>query len=285
MTHLGNGFTSGRGSPRDASIESESSRILHAIAITVAGAFGAATPSLAVTNAFFNSYQTATEVSTNMNSTTISSRGYLFTYSVDGWWSASPGGSPTGRFPSVLWPTGIDAQSLTAGPAAGTGASITIKRVDGQLFELHTFTGRILGNTAATGAAFELMPQLNGNDAFPNPLTYDATGYAGQSFGHAPMLSGYDTYVLSLWMDYGLTQLTVADVSVIISPNLQISSTPSNYFQVVWPTNSFDFTLLQDSNVVSTTWSVVPNPSRVVGTNNEVILPAEDGARFFRLVF
>src|SRR5690242_19207769 len=146
------------------------------IRLALASALACASPAMALTNQFFNPYQTATVLASNITSTTITSRAYLFTYSVDGWWSASPGGPPTGRFQSVLWPAGIDAQAITTGPTLGTSASITIQRLDGQPFDLLSFTGKILGNTAGAGAAFELMPQLNGTDALPNPLTYDATG-------------------------------------------------------------------------------------------------------------
>ncbi len=256
--------------------------------IAVAGAL-AVPPASAVTNVFFNAYQTATVVASNMTDMTISTRGYQFTYSVDGCWSARPGGPPTGRLHPVLWPDGVDAQSITtdaSGPVSQQiGASITIRRSDGQPFDLQTFTGKILGNTAGAGAAFELMPQLNGNDAFPNPLTYDATGYAGQSFSCAPMLTGYDTYILSLWMDYALTQLTVSDGSVISQPALQLSNTPSNYFRLSWSTNASSFTLLQSSGDVPANWSVVTNAVSIIGTDNQVVLPSANGPRFFRLVF
>jgi hypothetical protein len=260
----------------------------HLLAIAAAVVLGGAWSSPAVTNTFFSPYQTATVVTTNMTSTTIRSRGYLFTYSVDGWWSAWPGGPPTGRLQPVHWPDGVDAQAITAdasGPLSQqTSAQISIRRVDGQPFDLQTFTGRILGNTAGAGAAFELMPQFNGNDTFPDPLTYDATGYAGQSFAYAPMLTGYDTYNLSLWMDYALTQLTVSDPGAITQPELQISATSSNYFRLSWPTNSADFTLLQNSSLSPGNWTVVTNLVGTVGTNNLVLVPAE-GSRFFRLIF
>ncbi len=262
---------------------------LHLIVIAAAGVLGVASSSLAATNAFFNAYQAATLVASNVTSSTISSHGYLFTYSVDGWWSASAGGPPTGRFQSVFWPNGVDAQTITSdpsGPLSQQGsASITLRRVDGQTFDLQSFTGKILGNTAGAGAAFEVMPQLNGNDALPNPLTYDASGYGGQSFGYAPMLTGYDTYILNLWMDYALTQLTVADASVISQPKLEISKTSSNYFRLSWPSNSSGFTLLQNSNLVPANWSVMTNAATVVGTNNQVVVPAGAGPGFFRLVF
>ncbi|HEY5913021.1 MAG TPA: hypothetical protein VJA21_20720 [Verrucomicrobiae bacterium] len=259
------------------------------VVFAAAGTLGSASPSPAMTNVFFNAYQTATVVATNMTATTIRSRGYLFTYSVDGWWSAYQGGPPTGRLQPVLWPAGVDAQTITAGPSGPpsqqTSASIAIRRGDGQPFDLQAFTGKILGNTAGAGASFELMPQLNGNDAFPNPLMYDATGYAGQSFVYAPMLTGYDTYVLSLWMDYALTQLTVADASVVTEPALAISMTSSNYLQLTWPTNASDFTLLENSTFAPDAWNVVTNAATVVGTNNQVVVPAAEGARFFRLIF
>ncbi len=259
------------------------------VVFAMAGVLDSATRAAAVTKVFFNAYQTATVVATNMTATTIRSRGYLFTYSVDGWWSAYQGGPPTGRLQPVLWPAGVDAQTITAGPSGPlsqqSGASITIRRADGQQFDLQTFTGKILGNTAGAGASFELLPQLNGNDAFPDPLMYDATGYAGQSFACAPMLTGYDTYVLSLWMDYALTQLTVADASVVAQPALQISGTSSNCFQLTWPTNASDFTLLQNSNFDPGAWSVVTNAVTIVGTNNQVTVPRTNGDRFFQLVF
>jgi hypothetical protein len=126
----------------------------------------------AVTNFFFTGSQLATLVVSNIDSVTIQSGDFRFTYSADGYWS-SGGGTPTGRFFSVLWPTGVQAQAITAGPLLGTGANITLQRADGKLFDLQAFTGKILLNTAGAGGAFEIMPQLNGNDAFNNPLQYD----------------------------------------------------------------------------------------------------------------
>ena len=40
-----------------------------------------------------------------------------------------------------------------------------------------------------------VMPMLNGEDALPDPLTYDATGIAGNQFSYnTPPLSGCDAY-------------------------------------------------------------------------------------------
>ena len=182
----------------------------------------------AVTNVFFNASQTATLVVSNINAVTIRSGDYLFTYSVDGYWS-SGGGAPTGRFFSVFWPAGVQAQAITAGPLLGTGANITLARADGGLFDLQAFTGKILLNTAGAGGAFEIMPQLNGNDAFNNPLQYDCTGYAGASFSFTTALAGYDTYQIHMWGDFALTALTLIDTNppAPVGPSFMIATSVS----------------------------------------------------------
>ena len=225
-----------------------------------------------------------------MTSTTIRSGGYLFTYSVDGWWSAYPGGQPTGRIQPVQWPAGVDAQTLTAGPGgvlpAQTSASITLRRADGQPFDLQSFTGKLLLNTAGAGGAFEIMPQLNGNDAFANPQPYDCTGYAGMSFPYAPALTGYDTYIISMWGDFALTQLTVVDASLPspAPPTLQMAMLSANSFRLNWPTNSTGFTVQQNSSLGTTNWVSVTNAVSFVGTNYQADIPTAGGARFFRLM-
>ena len=125
----------------------------------------------------------------------------------------------------------MQAQAITAGPHAGRGANITLQRADGKAFDLQAFTGKILLNTAGAGAAFEIMPQFNGNDAFPNPLQYDCTGYTGASFPYTPALSGYDTYQIHMWGDYALTALTLIDTNPPVPPaptfTITASASPS----------------------------------------------------------
>ena len=169
------------------------------------------------TNIFFNASQTMTVTASNMTTVTINSGGYRFTYSQDGYFTGGVGlTNPVGRFFSVVWPNGVQAQAYTAGPRVGNGANITIKRADGKLFDLQSFTGKILLNTAGAGGAFEIMPQLNGNDAFANPLQYDCTGYGGMSFPYTPALTGYDTYLVHMWGDFALTALTLTDTNPVV---------------------------------------------------------------------
>ena len=98
-------------------------RAKHLIAIAAAVGLGAASPVFAATNYFFNASQTATLVVSNINAVTIQNGDYRFTYSADGYWS-SGGGAPTGRFFSIFWPSGVQAQAITAGPSLGTGANL-----------------------------------------------------------------------------------------------------------------------------------------------------------------
>ena len=243
----------------------------------------------AVTTIFFNAAQTTNSVASGATSETISSSGYLFTYSLDNWWSATGSGPPTGRFQSILWPAGVDAQTQTAGPSGPISpqisASITIKRVDGQVFDLTSFTGKILGNTAGAGAAFEIMPLLNGQDGFANPLTFDATGYAGNSFFYnTPILTGFDTYNISLWMDFALTSLNLVDASILVQPRMQISLTSSNYVRLSWPTNSAGFTLQQNLDLNTTNWIAVTNAVNVVSTDYQANIATQGAKQYFRLV-
>ncbi len=196
--------------------------------VAVTGLLGA-TGAHAVTNVFFTGSQTATLIVSNINAVTIQSGDYRFTYSADGYWS-SGGGPPTGRFFSTYWPTGVQAQAITTGPLLGNGANITLKRADGKKFDLRAFTGKIHLNTAGAGAAFEIMPQLNGNDALADPLQYDCSGYAGMSFPYqTPALTNYNTYKIHMWGDFALTALTLIDTNPPVqpAPNFTIAASAS----------------------------------------------------------
>ena len=251
--------------------------------LAAAGLLASIFPGRAVTNNFFNASQTMAVVSSNLNSVTISSGGYLFTYSQDGYFTGGLGGGPIGRFFTVVWPNGVQAQAYTAGPLAGTGANLTIKRADGNLFDLQSFTGRILLNTAGAGGAFEIMPQLNGNDAFANPLQYDCTGYAGMNFPYTTALTGYDTYLVHLWGDFALVQLTLVDASPP-PPTLQILLTSADSVRLYWPTNSVGYTMQQNSQLGTTNWVNTTNTITTVGTDYQVTITTTNGPCFFRLL-
>lgn len=185
----------------------------------VVACFAARIRTDAATTVFFNSSQVATLVASGVSSDTIRSNGYLFTYTRDKLFTGG-GGVPIGRPVRVPWPEGVEAQAVTTPPPGVTdySAKIILRRVDNGLFDLSALTARLLANTAATGAAIEIMPTLNGEDAFNDPLFFDASGYYGSTFsydtspnplGSTALLVGFDGYKISLFVDFALTALTL----------------------------------------------------------------------------
>jgi hypothetical protein len=151
----------------------------------------------------------------------------LFTYTRDKLFTGGLGGGPIGRAERVSWPDGVEAQAVTTPPPGVTDykARITLQRVDGDVFDLTAFTFLLLGNTAATGASLEIMPMLNGEDGFNDPLYFNASGSYGNSFsydefstpsylGNTAQLKGFDTYKIGLFVDFALTGLTLEGAPV-----------------------------------------------------------------------
>jgi formylglycine-generating enzyme required for sulfatase activity len=88
------------------------------------------------------------------------------------------------------------------------------------------------------------------------------------------------TYLRSLFI--GLA-LLVGVFSVQAQVTLGIAQS-NNLSVLSWPTNGSDFVLQSTTNLVSTNWLTVTNPSpSIVGTNFTVSLVGSNKARFFRL--
>jgi hypothetical protein len=97
-------------------------------------------------------------------------------------------------------------------------ARITLTRVDGGVFDITAITFKLLASTAGAGGTLEIMPQLNGEDGFNDPIYFDATGYYGMTlsynetpnpWGSTALLKGYDTYKVGLYVDFAFTGLTL----------------------------------------------------------------------------
>lgn len=173
----------------------------------------------AVVTVFFDPSQVAMLVEAGPTSDTISSQGYLFTYTRDKLFTGG-GSEPIGRPVRVAWPDGVEAQYVTAGPNPEK-ARITVRRVDGGLFDLTSFTAKLLANAGA-GRAIEIVPLLNGEEPLNDPLYFDVSGNYGMEFsydtspnplGTTAALVNYDAYVINLTLDYALTALTLSDPS------------------------------------------------------------------------
>lgn len=237
-------------------------------------------PARAVTNILFSATQTTNLLATNINSDTIETAGYVFTLSRDKLFTGGYGlTNPIGRSLRIRWPDGLEAQAITTGPNVGTGARITLTRADGQPFDIRRFTFRLLGNTGGAGAMLEIMPLVNGEDAFPDPLMYQATGFYGQTFTNlTPELSGYDTYKLKLYVDFALMSLTLVDPSPP-PPVLVIQPEPSGFVTLSWTPATGTNWILQERPSLSTgSWTNAPS-----GWTNPVTVPATFPAKFYKL--
>ncbi len=183
---------------------------------------------LAATTVFFSPSQVAAVVSSDVISDTISSNGYLFTYTRDKLFTGGTG-QIIGRQVRVPWPDGVEAQGVTTPPPGVTDykARITLSRVDGDVFDLTAFTAKLLANTAGAGGSIEIMPLLNGEDGLNDPIRFDVSGYYGQSFsynlspnpwGSTALLKGFDMYKIGLYVDFALTALTLQGAPVLEPP-------------------------------------------------------------------
>jgi hypothetical protein len=242
------------------------------------------TPACAVTNVLFSINQTTNLVATNINSDTIETEGYRFTLSRDKLFTGGVGlTNPIGRSLRIHWPNGLEAQAITTGPNLG-GARIMLTRQDGQPFDIPIFTFRLLANTAGAGAMLEIMPLLNGEDAVPDPFMYQATGFYGQTYTNlSPQLRGYDTYKITLYVDFALMRLTVVDPS-LPPPVLEIAPLSETTLQLSWPANQTGFSLEATTNLLVATWSPVTNSIVTSGDFFTVELDTDQSRRFFRLI-
>jgi hypothetical protein len=239
-------------------------------------------PVQGVTNEFFFIWQSTNLITTNVTSDTIGTEGYSFNLTRDKLFTGGVGmTNPIGRNLRVLWPDGLEAQAITTGPNPG-GAKIIIKRLDGAKFDIKTFSFQLLANTAGAGAALEVMPQLDGEDALPDPIMYNATGYYGQRFTNTtPALTNYDTYKMSLYVDFALLNLTVVDPSPPV-PDLYLFQVDANTLQLSWTTNS-DGYVLQSTTDLYAPWSPVTNDIINDGEFFSVQVDLSGGKRFYQL--
>jgi len=249
-------------------------------------AFACAPTAEAVTTLFFNSSQTTNLVSTNATSDTISSEGYLFTYTRD---KLFTGGTtnPPGRYVRIFWPAGLEAQYVTT---TTNKAQITVRRMDGAVFDLTAFTAKLLANAGA-GRAIEIVPLLNGQEPLNDPLFFDVSGNYGMEFsydtspnylGTTAALTNYDAYVINLTLDYALMSLTVVDAS-IPPPILAMSQVNVGLLEISWPVDAIDYTLESATNLPATVWNPVTNTVVINGDRCTVQMESSGSQMMYRL--
>lgn len=183
-------------------------------------------PAYAVVIDFFDPAQSYELVQSGTSFDTILTEGYLFQYTRDKLFTGGLGGGPIGRPVSIDWPNGLQAQAVTVGTVGP--AKFTITRQDGDVFDLPAFTIKLLANTAGAGGSIEVMPKLNGEDAFTDPIALFATGNAGNTFtytttspvwmGNTTAFVGFDTYQISLYVDFAITDIQLNGALVAPEP-------------------------------------------------------------------
>ena len=242
----------------------------------------------AVTTVFFNSSQTTNLVASGATSDTISSEGYLFTYTRDKFFTGGTT-NPPGRYVRIFWPDGLEAQYVTAGPTPEK-AKITVRRVDGAVFDLTAFSAKLLANAGA-GRTIEIVPFLNGQEPLNDPLYFDVSGNYGQVFsydtspnylGTTAALTNYDAYEIRLTLDYALMSITLVDAS-IPPPVLAISQLDVGSIEISWPVNAIDYTLESAMNLPATVWNPVTNNVVINGDQCTVQLVAAESQQMYRL--
>jgi hypothetical protein len=244
----------------------------------------------AVTTVFFNPLQSTNLVSTNATSDTISTEGYLFTYTRD---KLFTGGTTNiiGRPVRVFWPDGLEAQYVTTGPTPGK-ATIPVRRVDGAVFDLTAFTVKLLANPGA-GRAIEIVPFLNGIEPLNDPLYFDvSSGGSGGviSFdtttpaylGSTAALTNYDAYAIGLTLDYALMSITLVDAS-IPPPTLDLLRVDTSLIELSWPVEAADYTLEATTNLAAPVWSPVTNGITFNGGFYSVQVETTSAQQVFRL--
>jgi len=247
-------------------------------------------PARAVTTVFFNSSQSTNLVSTNATTDTISTEGYVFTYTRDKFFTVGTTNLP-GRYVRIFWPDGLEAQYVTAGPTPGK-AKTTIRRVDGAVFDLTAFSAKLLASPGA-GRAIEIVPFLNGQEPLNDPLAFDvSSGFYGSvhyfdtttptHIGSTVALTNYDAYVLNLTLDYALMSLTVVDAS-IPPPVLGLVPLDATTIQLSWPAEASAYGLESATNLPAQAWITVTNSVTDNGSFFSVDLPVTGNQQFYRL--
>lgn len=72
-------------------------------------------------------------------------------------------------------------------------------------------------------------------------------------------------------------------VNARLAPLVELARTATNTVRLSWPAPSTGWALQQNANLNSANWLGVTNTIRVVGTNNQTIIPTQAGNWFFRL--
>ncbi|MEN9678545.1 MAG: hypothetical protein RIS76_4441 [Verrucomicrobiota bacterium] len=237
----------------------------------------------AVNTQFFGLAQDTQWITNDTTTDILLSEGYEFTVTRDKLFTGGVGmTNPIGRRLRIPWPQGLEAQALTAGPSPG-GAKIVIRREDRLPFAVQSFTAALLANTAGAGGTLEIMPLLNGEDGVPNPFAYDATGYSGNRFTYTtPELTNFDTYLITLYVDFALTGISLVDAS-LPPPVLELFPTGNTTLSLAWSLDALGYKPEVTTSLTNANWQPVTSGVLVEGDRFVVPVEATERQQFYRL--
>ena len=154
--------------------------------------------------------------------------------------------------------------------------------------------------TFAVTAANVVLPPHSTVDTVTLPLDRGDTGGTGlYTNGHncTVTATAKPGYRFTKWTDNGATASTAPSYQFPVAlnrslvanfiaapPDLQVAAISPNAMTLAWITNTPGCVVQEATSFGATNWVNVPNPVSVVGSNAQVTIPMQPGARFYRLV-
>jgi hypothetical protein len=105
--------------------------------------------------------------------------------------------------------------------------------------------------------------------------SYSANSTIGEHVAGGSLAGGAYSLASGFWALY--------EVATPGTPLLTIQVSQNNAVVLAWPASSTSWTLQQNTDLVSGTWISLTNGVNSVSGQNQVILPAPSGNRFYRL--
>jgi hypothetical protein len=142
-------------------------------------------------------------------------------------------------------------------------------------FLLFAFSGLLFATSARAQSYSIDWYKIAGGGGTSSNGQYSVSGTIGQHDASGPMTGGNYSLTGGFWS-------LISVVQSIGSPTLTVSQSGNNVI-VSWPSPSTGFTLLQNSNLSTGTWTASGYTISDDGTNKSITIPGPTGNLFFRL--
>ncbi len=119
--------------------------------------------------------------------------------------------------------------------------------------------------------------RISGGGGTSSGGQFTVSGTIGQAEAGGALTGGGYSVTGGFWSFISVVQTPGA-------PTLRIFMTKTNTAVLAWAAASTGFSLQQNADLSIGSWGAVTNAVSVAGTENQVVVPAQSGRRFFRLV-